>query len=271
MKKKYDPRKFWNDRYQTFDITTSGHIDLPYYFNVWMYKLKIAKIKNALFKYIDKKRAKNIKLIELGCGTGVYINLWKKYDINELIGVDISSEAIDKLKIEYPEYNFYENDLSSDTMTKICGESSADVITAIGVLVHIVDDELFKKAVINISKIIKDDGIILITEYLCRGTHQDKTYMKIRSLSSYKKIFKDAGLDMIYQKPLYYFMGRPYDTQTKFSKYFLNHIYNLNRKLINRFPKTMGLVLYSIDRLITPFLTDGPSEEVLIFKKVKSI
>ena len=64
---KYDPASFWNKRYELFDITTSGHIDLPYAFNKWMYKLKLWKIKRAAEKYIGKLNFKKTSVIDLGC------------------------------------------------------------------------------------------------------------------------------------------------------------------------------------------------------------
>ena len=42
---KYEASSFWNSRYQRFDLTTSGHIDLPFDYNYWMYELKKKKVK----------------------------------------------------------------------------------------------------------------------------------------------------------------------------------------------------------------------------------
>jgi len=268
MNQEYEPKNFWNKRYKKFDITTSGHIDLPFEFNQWMYKLKLLKIKKAFLKYIDKSDIHNTKIVELGCGTGVYIKQWKELGVENLIGIDISSEATNNLMKEHPKYKFYDEDLSSDQIPVICGDKSADVVTAIGVLVHIVDDDEFRKSISNISKIVKNDGIVIITEYLCRNEAQDKKYMKIRSFSWYKEELLKAGLEMVWQNPLYYFMGRPYDTPTRLSSAILNSIFKVNRRLICRFPRTMGYLLYMIDKSITPFIVDGPSEELLIFRKI---
>ena len=37
---KYDPEKYWAERYKEIDLTKSGHVDLPEVYNRWLYRRK---------------------------------------------------------------------------------------------------------------------------------------------------------------------------------------------------------------------------------------
>lgn len=266
---KYDPAPFWDKRYELFDITTSGHIDLPYKFNQWMYKLKLRKIRHAAERFIGKSNISKASVIDLGCGTGVYVKQWQSLNVENLTGVDISNTAVKNLQKQYPGYAFYCDNLSNNESSSFSDGNVYDIVTAIGVLVHIIDDNDFKKALENISKLVKPEGVILLTEYLCRDGTQESSYMKVRNLSWYKDALNEAGLELVEQSPLYFLMGRPYDTPSTLARILLPPVFKLTRRLIQRSPQFMGCSLYLIDLLVTGLLTDGPSEELLVCRKQK--
>ena len=253
--------------YELFDITTSGHIDLPLEFNRWMYKLKLKKVRQAAERYIGKWNISKASVVDLGCGTGVYVEQWQALKVEKLVGVDISSKAVKNLQKRHPKYQFYCESIASNTGSGIPQQGSYDIVTAIGVLVHIIDDQEFKAALKNIAKLVKPDGVILLAEYLCRDETQEFSYMKIRNIAWYKDALTEAGLELVEQRPLYFLMGRPYDTPSAPMRYILPPIFNFTRRLAHRFPKLTGGVLYFTDLIITSMLTDGPSEELLVCRK----
>lgn len=266
--KEYEASSFWNSRYQRFDLTTSGHIDLPFAYNYWMYELKKKKVRTSVLRCFSSKRVAESKVMDLGCGTGIYVDMWKSLGVKDLVGLDISSVAVENLNEKYQEYRFHTEDLSDSSLANKYGAKSYDIVTAIGVLVHILDDEAFCRALKNMVDMLADDGLIVLVEYLRKGPAQEGSYMKVRSLPWYKEVLKKVGLELVEQKPVYFFMGRPYDTQGRFSPFFFNTAFRWNRALIRRFPKFMGTTLYVFDSFITHFMTDGPSEEILVCKKL---
>lgn len=270
MEKEYQAKEFWNTRYLKFDATSSGHINLPLQYNNWLYRLKRKKVEKLVRKFSVSNDYKNLSFAELGCGTGVYIKQWEKMGIKNLIGIDISSAAILKLKDLFPDYQFNESHLASKDILDICGKESRDIVTVIGVLVHIVDDDEFSKSIQNIAELLNENGSVIVSDYICRGVSQDRQYMKIRNIDWFINEFKKAGLTLKHQRAMYFVMGRPYDCQTWVSQKIMNAIYKLNRKLMVRLPNLTGLFLYVIDRAVTPFLKDGPSEEVFVFTKVSA-
>lgn len=266
--KKYQPADFWEKRYQTFDITTSGHVDLPFDYNVWLYRIKSEKIAKVITNTFTDLSGK--ELLELGCGTGAYLSLWNTLEINSVTGVDISQASAKNLSLEYPHLKFYCHDISTPDLPDILEEKQYDIVTAIGVLVHIVDDADMESALKNISNLTSDDGLILISDYLLRGDQPDTdhTYMKFRNLDSFKKKLSSAGIEVVSTVPFYYFMMTPFDTPFFLERALLSRIFTYLRKGIRRHPETMGKLLYSLDSFLTRIISNGPSEKLLICRKI---
>jgi 2-polyprenyl-3-methyl-5-hydroxy-6-metoxy-1,4-benzoquinol methylase len=265
--KEYEASEFWNKRYKRCDLTTSGHIDLPFDYNYWMYELKKNKVRKSVLRYLSPSQLAEARIMDLGCGTGIYVDMWKNQGVQQLVGLDISSVAVDLLNEKYKGYSFYTEDLADPALPSKYGAESYDVVTAIGVLVHILDDKAFSSALKNMVDMLADDGIIILVEYLRKGPAQEGSYMKVRSFPWYKQELKKVGLELLEQKPVYFFMGRPYDVNGRLANYFFNTAFRWNRALIRRFPKFMGAVLYAFDSFVTRFMKDGPSEEILVCKK----
>lgn len=263
----YRPADFWESRYQKFDISTSGHINLPYVYNTWLYKMKIGKILKSLISRFNVLEDKNV--LELGCGTGAYLDMWRGLNIKSMTGVDIAPSTAINLKKQNPDYNFYCQDISDENIAVLLGENKYDIVTAIGVLVHIIDDEDMRSALRNISRMVTDNGLVLISDYMLSGDQpeRDATYMKFRNLEIFKKDLYEAGLELISAIPFYYFMINPIDTPSMVERHFLNQSHFLLKRLIRRHPNLSGRLLYYIDTMITAMLTDGPSEELFICKK----
>ena len=98
---------------------------------------------------IDKK---NLKIVDLGCGTGAFT---KKISLlsNEVFGCDISSESIKIASRIYPNISFSVQDIENLTYEN----SSFDVVIFSGVLHHFNNLE---KPLLEAKRILKNDGLI---------------------------------------------------------------------------------------------------------------
>jgi len=261
---KYNPEDFWERRYERFDISSSGHIDLPHDYNIWLYKMKASKIAKAI--HGEKEGVEDKNILELGCGTGAYLDLWKKLGLRTVTGVDISPSSANILNQKFSEWNFHCHDISAASLLDILGRKKYDVVTAIGVLVHIVDDEKMKWALENISNLVTNDGLVLISDYTLSGDQPsvDHGYMKFRNFEEFKGNLNQVGLKFVSTLPFYYFMIAPFDTPSIIERIFLEKSHFFFRKFIRKFPKLAGRFLYSLDKIITPLLANGPSEELFV-------
>lgn len=92
--------------------------------------------------------------LDYACGSGFFINYCKNKDS---IGVDISINQIKYAKQIYPEYNFY-----SLSEFDISDSGPFDIITVLGLLEYLSDDEIHKLVETLLSN-LKQGGKIIFT------------------------------------------------------------------------------------------------------------
>jgi len=121
-----------------------------------------------IIKLLDQVSFETI--LDVGCGSGVMLDvLQKKYNI-KISGMDISENIINKNKTYFPDMNFYNADISDTIIPK-----KFDCVIASEVLEHIVD---YKTALINLTKMA--DKYIIITVPSCPLFPTDKNVGHIR-------------------------------------------------------------------------------------------
>jgi SAM-dependent methyltransferase len=157
---------------------------LNHYNQESVYDLPIPRkgIKRILFTHGLHKRAKIIKrfknsgrLLDIGCGSGAFINFMAKKMNFEVMGTEINETDINYIKKHYS-LNVFFGDIGEVGLP----EKNYDVITLWDVLEHIHDP---KQMIINLKPLLKPDGLLVLR------------VPNLNSLDS--KIFKKfwAGLD----------------------------------------------------------------------------
>ncbi len=114
---------------------------------------KFSEADNCYIKQIEQeiqKQAKEITLIDLGCGKGKFIKyLADKYPSMNIIGVD-------------PFFFAEEKGIKQGSAYKIpMSDQSAEILITIEVLQHVKDID---KALLEINRVLKDDGVLIIGE-----------------------------------------------------------------------------------------------------------
>lgn len=134
--------------------------------------------------------AQNRRVLDIGCGTGEYSNLFKK---NYYIGIDISREYIDHAK-KTKNGKFVVMDA---TEIKFDNESFDFVLIA--AILHHLDDNDTNKVLKEAKRVLKKDGKILILEdakikrldnSVVRFIQRYDIGAKIRTPDQYRSIFK---------------------------------------------------------------------------------
>jgi ubiquinone/menaquinone biosynthesis C-methylase UbiE len=99
-------------------------------------------------------RDKNLgKVLDVGCGTGALMDQLQACS-EELLGVDISPGALN-----YCSLRGHKNLLLTDASHTALPSAYFDVITAIGIIEHLEDDEAF---LVEMKRILKPGGIIIL-------------------------------------------------------------------------------------------------------------
>jgi SAM-dependent methyltransferase len=263
--RKYDPEKYWADRYKEIDITKSGHVDLPEVYNAWLYRRKKERLLQGLRKAgFDPKGA---SVLEIATGTGVYVEMWRKLGISRLAGIDISQNATDALTRRFPEYSFFKRDLSEPGLAALTG-SGFDLVTAVDMLYHVVNDSDFAAALGNLAGTCKPGGYLAIHDFFVHGPDLESGYMKLRNLEGYAKALDRVGFDIVSRTPTFFYSVQTCDhadpeEQARRDRLWSRVIY----PAILRSPGLAGRLGYYSDRILGSFLSEGPSFEMMICRR----
>lgn len=116
---------------------------LTHNYNRWIYET---------FKpYVGKN------VMEIGCGIGNMSKLFK-LSCERLIGIDVSGMFLDHLRIDHPQFELYNYDITSDEVLEL-RDKNIDTVVCINVLEHVKDD---LHAIANVGAILKPGGHFLL-------------------------------------------------------------------------------------------------------------
>lgn len=99
-----------------------------------------------------------VKILDIGCGTGFYADILKRLGVINYTGIDITDTLFPKLCEQFPDYEFIKKDITTE---KIDGKY--DLIIMIEVLEHIVNDDKLSSATNTIKNLLTDNGVFAIS------------------------------------------------------------------------------------------------------------
>ncbi|WP_428261287.1 class I SAM-dependent methyltransferase [Haliangium sp.] len=133
-------------------------------------------------------------VLDVGAGTGHWIEFYLKYlEAREVVAVDFSPTAVERLRSRYL-------DLPAVTVQRrdICEpeaefEGRFDVVNAIGVMFHIVDDARWRRAVANLCRYLRPGGVAIIGGDFGDRTEELGVMRRVRSLALWEEVVAEAG------------------------------------------------------------------------------
>lgn len=274
-KEQYNPEEYWESRLnKDFSLGGVGHLGFSLEYNIWLYKARLCVLRKILKKRNIDPRGK--RLLDIGVGTGFYINFWEGLGIKDVTGIDITAKSVKELKKKYPTHKFIKADICDK---KIPINDKFDIIIAFDVLFHIVREDKFGQAIKNIKKLCHIDTTILIMDNFLKEYKPARGHENDRTLKYYKKILGSNSMEIKDIKPIFYFMNTPIDIErinNKLIKTLLKWMWWINGKIIGgskrigRLGKGISyfwaFLLYCLDRIILRYTSIGPGTKLLLAK-----
>jgi 2-polyprenyl-3-methyl-5-hydroxy-6-metoxy-1,4-benzoquinol methylase len=261
----FDREAYWAERYRVIDLSRSGHIDLPVAYNRWLYRRK----RECLFRDLRRAgfRPEGASVLEIAAGTGVYVEAWKRAGVGRLVGIDISQAATEALRARFPGYAFHKRDLGEPDLAALTG-AGFDLVTAVDMLYHIVEDDRFPVALANLSATVKPGGLLAIHDVFPNRGELDFGYLKLRTLDAYAKALDRAGFDIVSRTPTFFSAVQASDGKDAAAQARWDAVWDrCTAPLIRRAPRLAGAFTYALDRALGAFLREGPSFEMLICRR----
>jgi SAM-dependent methyltransferase len=273
MDVKYDPKEYWEHRFsKNLDLTTVGHSGLGFVYNHWLYRARFHVMHRALRKL--KLDVSGKSLLDIGVGSGAWIRFWQQLSVSKIVGLDITATSIKALINEYPEFDFIQGNIcESFPFNK---SENFDIATAFDILFHITDDKEFSRAIANISKCVRKDGWIFISDSFCDSSQGPFYHEYHRTYEDYYNTLDIFGLNIVHIEPIFITMTTtlcdPNLGYIRLLESFTRPMLNLVSKLSSRqstewINHMIGCTLYVLDTALSRTAKTGPSLKILFAQK----
>ncbi len=130
-----------------------------------------------------------MNILDVGCGYGRTLNELYKNGFNNLLGVDFSERMINRGLRLHPHLKLIKN--NGDDLP--FSDNSFDTVLLIGVLTSNIQNETQKGLISEISRVLKDNGIIYISDFLLNDDE--------RNLKRYEKFEDKYGIYGVFELP----------------------------------------------------------------------
>ena len=260
MNPKFDPQAYWQKRLEaSYNLKGVGYLRLGQAYNGWLYRLR---------GQIFLQTVRQLKLdlpgqtvLDIGSGTGFYIERWLELRVRRLSGMDITRAAVEALRRKYPQLNFYQADISQNLGQE--HRHRYDLVSIMDVLFHIIDDQDYRLALQNLAACLTTDGWLILSENFLHGEQHAGEHQVSRRLEEIENWLDDAGLEIVSRRPMFYWMNAPLDSRGPLLKIFWKGL----AWLVARgeiFGYLAGVLLYPLERLSLRLAREGPSTEIMV-------
>lgn len=152
-------------------------------------------------RVVDQYMPKSISLLDIGAGTGEFINLELQKFV-EIYGVDIDPESLNICRERFKNQknvHLFESDLTN--LNSIFSNNKFDCVTCLDVLEHIELHEC-KTVLRNIYNITKDNGLFIfsgpgILEKIRIFIGMSPTHLHSHSSYGWKKLIENSGFEVL--------------------------------------------------------------------------
>src|SRR6266852_1651586 len=143
----FDASSYWNERLaRNPGLCGVGFTSLGLSYNTWQYRVRKTIFRRAIKSIpLDCGKA---RVLDVGSGTGFYLDRWQESGVRQLRGSDFSEVAVGRLRQKYPRIEFTQLDIGDRLSQSL--RNSQDVVSAFDMLLHIVDDTRYRQAIHNI-------------------------------------------------------------------------------------------------------------------------
>jgi len=276
--KEFKPEAYWEKRLRNrFSLEGVGNRSFRLEYNIWLYRARVRVLGKLLRD--NQLNLRDKTLLDIGAGTGYYLEFFKRRGIGRVTGMDITSASVEALKKRHPEDHFVKASVA-DRDLPISGKF--EVITAFDVLFHIVDESDFRQAIRNIGNFCHDNSIVLIIDSFLKEMKPYGQHVHHRTLESFREALEENELEIREIKPIFFFMNDPIDLERIGNRCFrslLGIMWWVNLKVtgalwkLGRSGKVMTNVwawgLYNLDRLMLRHIEVGPSTKLMLVEPRK--
>ncbi len=256
-------RSYWEGRLtDAYSLDGVGWQGLGEPVNRWMYRVRRRLFLRRMRPLVEGHAP---HVLDVGSGTGFYIERWLELGAGSVTGSDITSTAVERLSARFPAQDFRRLDVSADVGD--LEPESFDAISAMDVLFHITDDDAYERAVRNLARLLRPGGLLVLSENFVHGPALRSTHQASRPLETIESLLRAAGLEPIWRRPVFFLMNGPADSRSR----LLRASWGLTTRVLARRPGAghlLGPLLAPVELALASLRSEGPSTEMMLSRRV---
>lgn len=207
----FDPNRYWEQRLtDAYTLGSVGWSGLGESFNRWMYAVRKRVFRRVVRESIDD--LSDVRVLDVGSGTGFYLNAWRELGARDLTGSDLTSTAVKRLRAAFAGIPIHQLDIGGGP--EQLPDDRYDIVSVMDVLYHVVDDQRYAQALHNLSRLVKPGGKLILSENGLAQT-QIGIHQVSRSRSHVEGTLREAQLIPVLQRPIFFLMNSPIDSDSR--------------------------------------------------------
>jgi len=259
----FDAKTYWEDRLsEDYSLHGVGRLNWGIQWNRWMYR-----VRRHVFLRLVRELSRDLataRVLDVGSGTGFYIERWRELGVPDITGSDITEVAVAQLEKRFPDNRFFRMNIGEDIGP--VANDRFDFVTCMDVMIHIVDDTLYQNALTNMCKLLDPGGRLIFSDLFLHAPARRFEYIVHRPLDAVEDACRLAGFEIVERRPMFVLMNEPVDSNSR----LLKTEYGLLGRVIRRFPplgSPAGAMMYPLEILLTSTLRESPATEIMVCRK----
>lgn len=258
----FDATNYWERRLRsTPGLKGVGYARLGQQFNEAMYELRRRTFPVFLQEWGITRTPFDV--LDIGSGTGFYIQEWTKAGARSVTGSDLTRVAVERLSQAFPGVAFHQFDVGGAERPAAFGQY--DIVSAMDMLFHIVDDAAYERAIRNCHALTKPGGHFVLSEVFLEGERVSVPHMVSRSLREISALLEDTGFEIVDRRPMFVLMNYPVDAgrlaQLAWTAMMAPSVVS------DVYGGLIGKLLMPIERKLVLSRREGPSTEIMLCRR----
>jgi predicted TPR repeat methyltransferase len=207
------------------------------------------------------------RVLDVGSGTGFYVEQWHRLGVPKVVGVDITTKAVEELRRKFPADQFEELDVGArPSHDSRLTTHDFSAVSAMDVLFHIVDDEQYRGAFVNIAAALQPGGWFLWSDNFLHHDTERVAHQASRSLAESEDAVRAAGLEIVERVPMFVLMNYPTDSRSRLARLAWTAMV-APAALAEPLGWLVGAALAPVDTWLTSVVRESPTTEIMVCRR----
>lgn len=198
----YDPDAWWDDDFYTAGISDSRTIS-PRKSELTS-RYHYASVEMLLLRHLFHHPVPlgTAAVLDIGSGSGHWIDFWRSLGVASVDGIDVSRSAVEHLRGRYAGLDTVRVHQGRTREAAAALERRFDVVSAIGVMFHIVDDGEWAESLSVLADRLVPGGILVVGGHFglldgidVQADRNGRVNKRLRSLRHWRRSLRERGFE----------------------------------------------------------------------------